>query len=612
MATNKRINTAELDFDDIKSNLKSYLQGQAQFADYDFEGSGLSVLLDILAYNTHYNALYTNLAVNESFLDSASKRDSVVSLAKNLGYRPLSATAPTATVDVRVTSPTSTPATLTIEKYTPFSTTVSGTTYNFYTNSEYTTTLSGSEYLFEDVEIKEGTFLQFRYTVADGAKYIIPNAGVDVSTITVTVQTSSGSGDAETYYEGTNLLDLNSTSKVYFLKETEDEKYELVFGDGVIGNELSNGNVITIKYLVTNADETNGASTFVYGGGSLAGGTVAVTTSVSATGGAEIEGIESIRYNAPRHYSTQNRGVTVEDYKSLINENVANVEAVNVWGGEDNDPPIYGKVFLSIKPTNATALTTNQKQNIITQVLKPKNVVSITPEIIDPEYIHIDVTTAVYYNSRLTTRTSNDIKAIVEDTIKTYNTTDLEKFDSVFRISKLQRLIDASENSILSNITRIVLHKEITPVYNVASDYSFVLVNPIYTSGEPEDSITSTPFYIAGDTTNEYYIDDDGDGNLRLYYFVTPDVKSYVNNTFGTVIYSTGEVNIPSLNITALGTGYDEFKIIIKPSSYDVVSARNQIALILDNEITVNVIADSTAVGNYAGGTNYIFTSSRS
>ena len=611
---NRRITTAELDFDAIKSNLKTYLQGQSEFADYDFEGAGLSVLLDILAYNTHYNALYTNLAVNEMFLDSASKRESVVSIAKTLGYRPRSAVAPTAIIDVRVTSPSSTPTSLNLPKYTPFSTTISGTTYNFYTTQEYSTSLNGSEYLFENVEIKEGTYLQFRYTKASGTRFIIPNAGCDLSTLTVQVQESSSTGTYDTYVEGTNLLALNSTSKVYFVKEIENELYEVIFGDGTIGAALSNGNVVTLNYLVTNKDAANFASLFTYGGDSLVGGTVVATTSTPAYGGSEIENIESIRYNAPRHFSTQNRGVTVEDYKSLVTESVSNIEAVSVWGGEDNYPPVYGKVFLSIKPNNATTLTANQKTQIINEVLKPRNVVSITPEIVDPEYIHIAVTTSVYYNPRLTNRNANDIKSIVESTIANYNVTDLEKFDSIFRFSKLSRLIDAAEPSIVSNITKISLHKPVTPVYNTNAEYSFTLVNPIYNAGEgvAEDAVSTTPFYIDGDTENEYYMDDDGNGNLRLFYYVSSNVKNYVNNTFGTVNYSTGTVVVPSLNITSLGVGFTEFKFFIKPESYDVVSARNQIAVILDDEVDVTVITDTVSLGNLAGGTSYTFTSSRS
>ena len=609
---NKRINVAELDFDNIKSNLKTYLTGQAEFSDYDFEGSGLSVLLDVLAYNTHYNALYTNLAVNETFLDSASKRDNVVSIAKSLGYTPRSATAPRAVIDVRVTSTSSTPATLSLPKYSTFTSTISGTTYTFYTTEEYTTYLDGSEYLFQNVNIREGTQLSFKYTASSGQRYIIPNAACDLATLTVQVQESAATGLFRTYTEGSNILGLTSTSEVYFVKEIQDELYEIVFGDGTIGKALSNGNVVTLNYIITNKDAANSAKLFTYSGSSLLGGTVSATTVSAASGGTDIENIESIRFNAPRHYSTQNRGVTSEDYKSLITAEVSNVEAVSVWGGEDNDPPVYGKVFCSIKPTGATALTAAQKSQIITEVLKPRNVVSITPEIVDPEYIHVAVNSAVYYNPRLTTRSAADIKAIVEGIIKNYNTTDLEKFDSVFRISKLSRLIDASESGIVSNITKVTLHKPVSPVYGVNSQYKFNIINPIYSSGQPEDSITTTAFYIDGDTVNEYYIDDDGKGNLRLYYLVSATERNYVNNNIGTVTYSTGTINVPTLNITSLGTGVTAFKFFIKPSSYDVVTARNQISVILDDEITVSVITDSFSLGNTVGGTNYTFTTSRS
>ena len=609
---NRRINVADLDFDNIKSNLKSYLQGQPEFSDYDFEGSGLSVLLDVLAYNTHYNALYTNLAINEMFLDSAVKRDNVVSLAKTLGYTPQSATAPTATINLRVASTSSTPATLSLPKYSAFTTTISGNTYTFYTLEEHTAFLDGSEYLFQNVQIKEGIKLSFKYTVADGQRYIIPNAGCDLSTLTVQVQESASTGLYETYYEGFNILGLNSTSKVYFSKEIENELYEVVFGDGTIGAALSNGNVVTLNYLITNKDAANKASLFTYAGSSLLGGTVTITTVSAASGGTDIEDIESIRYNAPRHFSTQNRGVTAEDYRSLITEEVSNVESVSVWGGEDNDPPIYGKVFISIKPVDANAITEAEKARISTEILKSRNVVSITPEIVDPEFIHIQVDTSVYYNPRLTVRSASDIKVIVEDTIKNYNETDLEKFDSIFRISKLSRLIDASEPGIVSNITRVTLHKPVDPIYDVASQYKFSIINPIYTSGEPEDSITTTAFYIEGDSENEYYIDDDGDGNLRLYYYVSATAKTYTNNNIGTVNYATGTVDIPTLNITALGTGVTEWKFFIKPESYDVVTARNQISLILDDEINVTPVLDKLAMGNYGGGTQHTFTSSRS
>lgn len=609
---NRKINVSELDFDAIKTNLKTYMQGQSEFSDYEFEGSGLSVLLDVLAYNTHYNALYTNMAINEMFLDSAVKRDNVVSIAKGLGYTPRSATAPTATVNLTVTATSSTPATLTLPKFSTFTSTIDGEAYTFYTLEENTTYLDGSQYVFSNIQIKEGTQLSFKYTASTGQRYIIPNAGCDTSTLTVQVQESASTGLYETYYEGFNILGLDSTSKIFFIKEIDNQLYEVVFGDGTIGKALSNGNIVTLNYLITNKTAANSAKLFTYTGSSLLGGTVAVTTVSAASGGTDIEEIESIRYNAPRHFSTQNRGVTIEDYKSILTEEVSGIESVNVWGGENNNPPVYGKVFCSIKPVGANALTESRKASIKNEILKGRNVVSIIPEIVDPEFIHIAVESSVYYNPRLTTRSSLDIKSIVEGIIQNYNTTDLEKFDSIFRISKLSKLIDNSEPGIVSNITKVSIHKPLDPVFNVASQYKFVLVNPIYTSGQPENSILTSPFYISGDSVNEYYIDDDGVGNLRLYYFVSQNVKDYVNNNIGTVDYQTGTVDIPTLNITSLANNTNELTFYIKPSSYDVVSARNQIALILDDEIDVTVITDKLALGNSGGGTQHTFTSSRS
>ena len=459
--TNRKIQTSDLDFDAIKANIKAYLEGQDTFRDYDFEGSSMSILLDILAYNTHYNALYTNLAVNESFLDSASKRSSVVSRAKEIGYIPHSATGAVAKVNIVVSNTTSTPASLTIPANQPFSATVDGSTYNFYNTEAAVATLSGSTYTFSDVEIKEGTPLEFKYTVADGVRYLIPNQDVDLSTVKVRVQENASSGTFETFVRQDELLDLDGTSKVFFVKEIEGELYELEFGNNTIGKELANGNVVTITYMTTNKTEANGARVFSYQGATLLGGNTAVTTTLAATGGTDVEDIESIRYNAPRYYTAQNRAVTTEDYKATIYRAYPDAQTINVWGGEDNIPAQYGKVFLSIKPETTNALTAAQKDLIITEILKNKNVVSITPEIVDPEYINLEVTTTVYYNPNLTTRALSDIKDLVIQTIKDYNNDHLESFTGIFKYSNLSRNIDATEDSILSNITTIKLHREI-------------------------------------------------------------------------------------------------------------------------------------------------------
>ena len=609
---NKNINTAELDFDAIKSNLKTFLQGQSTFADYDFEGAGLSVLLDILTYNTHYNALYTNLAVNESFLDSASKRSSVVSRAKEIGYIPHSATGAVATVNITVTGTSSLPATLTLPAYSSFTTTIEGAQYTFYNTEAISTPLSGSSYTFTGVDIKEGTPLTFKYTVAAGTQYILPNSGVDLSTLKVRVQDSATSSVFNTFVNQEEILNLDGTSQVFFIKEIEGELYELEFGNNTIGKALVTGNVVNISYMVTNTTEANGARLFAYNGSTLLGGTVAITTTTPAVGGAEIETIDSIRYNAPRSYSSQNRAVTVEDYKALIFRLYPEADTVNAWGGEDNIPAVYGKVFLSIKPTNSTVLTVAQKNYIINEVLKQKNVVSITPEIVDPEYINLEITTTAYYNPRLTSKSETELKSLVTDTIKAYNTENLESFTGIFRHSNLSSDIDSTEDSIVSNITTIKLHREIEVQYNTNANYVVYLGNPIYNSTVPEQSITSTGFYIAGNENIMYLEDlptDSRHGVLKMYYY-NIDIKTYYR-TFGTIDYQTGTVNMPELEITGIDQTTGIFELIIKPQSNDVVSIRNQLVTIPDEYINVSMVLDKVSIGDPAGGANYQFTSSR-
>jgi len=610
---NKKISVAELDFDAIKSNLKTYLEGQATFADYDFEGAGLSVLLDTLAYNTHYNALYTNLAVNESFLDSASKRSSIVSRAKEIGYVPYSATGATARINITVTGTSSTPASLTIPANTPFSTTISGKSYNFYNIDAAIAVLSGSTYTFTNVDVKEGSPLTFRYTVADGAKYILPNLDVDLSTLKVRVQENSSSSVFETYNNQENILEIDSTTPVYFIKEIEGQLYELEFGNGTIGKALANGNVVTLTYMTTNKADANGARVFSYQGPTLLSGNVAVTTVIAATNGSDIEEIASIKYNAPRSYTSQNRAVTVDDYKSLLFKSYPEAESINIWGGEDNIPAQYGKVFISIKPKTTTYLTDSQKSLIVNEILKAKNVVSITPEVVNPEYINLSLNVTAYYNPRITTRSINDMKALIVQTIEDYNDNHLNSFDGIFRYSNLTSLIDETEESIVSHIMTIKLHREIEVAYNTNQTYTINLGNPIYASGVPEESITSSGFFIPGNA-NVMYLEDNPTnkttGTIRMYYFVN-DIKTYVR-TFGSVEYASGTIVLNELEISGIdSTTSGIFELFIKPQSNDVVSVRNQLVFIPDDQINVSVIVDQVATGDQAGGSNYVFTSSR-
>lgn len=615
---NKRINVTDLDFDQIKANLKNFLKGQSEFSDYDFEGSAMSVLLDVLAYNTHYNALYNNLSINEMFLDSASKRNSVISRAKELGYTPRSSVSATAKVNLTITSPTAGPSVVTIPAYSQFNTVINGTQYSFYTKESLSAVGASTSYTLNDVVLTEGTPLTYRYEVNSGTRYIIPNTNVDLSTLRVRVQENASSSTYFAYTLSTSIVDADSTTKVFWVKEIDDGLYEVTFGDGILGKSVVSGNIVHFDYFTSNQDAANGARLFSYAGSPpYTGASVSVTTTSVAAGGATPEDLDSIKFNAPRSYAAQNRAVTPDDYRALIYANFSDAASVAVWGGEDNDPPIYGKTFISVKPKTALKLTVQQKSEIINTILAQRNIVSITPEIIDADFINVALTTTVYYNERDTVRTSNDIANIVRDTILNYNDTDLQKFEGVFRYSKLSRLIDAAEPSIVSNITTVLIRRKVAPRYNVSAEYTINVINPIYTEGVPEGAVSSTGFYIQG-SDKIHYIEDDGFGNIALFYHGAADANSagsttthiVVNPKIGTVDYAKGVINIKNLNITGLAD--IDFEITIKPESNDVVSAFTQIAQIATDHLVVTAIADKTINGDLRGGKNYQFTSSRS
>jgi hypothetical protein len=607
--TSNRINVAELDFDNIKENLKNFLRGQDQFKDYDFDGAGLNILLDVLAYNTHYNNIYTNLAVNEMFLDSAAKRSSVVSLAKMLGYVPRSASCAKSTIDLRIVNPSSTPTVTTLPSYQPFTTTVDGQTYTFYNQGDYTTSNGPNGYVFSGVTLIEGTPLSYSYTVTDGARFIIPNNNVDLTTVRVTVQDSASMGNFTNYSYASNILTaLDSASKVFFVKEIEGNLFEIYFGDGTLGAQLVNGNVVNIDYFVSSLNAPNGARLFNYTGISLLGGSANVSTKVIATGGGTPEDVESIRYNAPRSYAAQNRAVTPDDYKALILSGFAQARSVSVWGGEVNYPAVYGKVYICILPTDADKLTTLQKTYILNQILAKRNMVSVTPEILDPEYINIALSVTAYYNPTVTKKTPNQLQQIVTDTIVNYNESDLKRFDGVFRHSKLSRLIDTSDVSIVNSNITVLLRRKLIVKYNTSAQYVLNIINPLYASGQADGSIYSTGFFVKG-STDIHYVDDDGLGSIRLYTLDNNFQKIIVDPAIGSVNYDTGYLQISNLYITALADV--DFEISMKPRSNDVVSALHQVAELGLDHLTVNMIADQTASGDLSAGFNYTFTDLR-
>jgi len=609
--TSKRMSVSELDFDTIKTNLKTFLKGQTEFQDYDFEGSGLSVLIDLLAYNTHYNGIYTNLAVNEMFLDSASKRASVVSLSKMLGYTPRSAVCARAVVNATISAPTSSPSVATLPAQQPFTTSINGTSYIFYNLEDVTVSRStGGNYIFSNLNIVEGTPLSYKYTVASGVRYIIPNANIDVSTLSVQVQESSTSDMYETFTRAEDLTAVTDTTKVYFLKEIDDGLYEITFGDGVLGVGLTTGNVVTINYFVSSLEAPNSAKIFTYNGVSVLGSNLSVVTVDAASNGAASEDIDSIKFNAPRLFAAQNRAVTPDDYKALIYSKFPAAQTVSVWGGEDNNPPVYGKTYICIKPKDASKLTNQQKELISTEILNPRSVVSITPEIVDPEYFNIKVTSFVHYNPKETTKTAAQIESIVKAAILDYDTNELQKFDGVLRYTKLTGIIDQADPSIINNITRLMVRHPHSPQYGVNAQYVLNLINPISQDGGKQGEVfSSTGFYIPG-STKVHYLDDDAVGNIRLYYLNSNLDKVFVNRTQGTIDYENGLVQVNGLNITSLDGAYFEWQV--KPESYDIVSALNQIVQIDPTILNITAIADNTANGDLGAGYNYQFNSIRS
>ena len=612
----KRLNVTDLDFDNIKDNLKTFLSQQDQLTDYDFEGSTMSVLLDVLAYNTHYNAVYANVLANEMFLDSADLRNSIVSHAKHVGYTPRSATSPVAFLNVIVNNATG--STLTALRGTTFTTTVDGVSYNYIVKDSTTITPNDGVYTFSNLPVYEGTLVNNKFTVdvsnAD-QRFLIKNDLADTTTLKVTVQNSTSDTTTSTYTLATDLADIDSSSKVYYLEGAEDQQYEVKFGDGVLGAALSTGNIVTLSYIVTSANQSNGASSFSLSGNVGGFSDVTITTATNSANGAQPETPDSIRFNAPRQFAAQNRTVTPKDYESKVKQIYTNAKSVSVWGGEDNSTPVYGRVYISIKPVAGATLTEATKSDIITQ-LKDFNVASITPIIEDPETTFLQLSVDVKYDAKSTTRSTDSIKALVNSAITKFNTDNLQQFDTVFRHSKFIETINKVDTAILSNITTVKMHKTFTATTTSATTYTISYNNAFYNphSGHNASAggvLTSSGFKINGDTTNEYFLDEDGAGNVRLYYLVG-QTRTYTNNNLGTIDYTNGSITLNSLFITEVsnvdGATSTGVRLTVIPSSVDVKPVRNQVLEIDESNTTVTVSADTydtTSGIGYTTATSY-------
>ena len=550
-----KLNISQLNFDNIKANLKRYLSNQNQFKDYDFEGSGMAVLLDLLSYNTHYLSYHANIAANEMFIDTADIRESIVSLAKALGYTPNSPRASEADINVVVNGATG--ATITMNAGTQFTTTVDSVNYNFVTTSSTTIAPTDGVYTFSNLKIKEGTYVTYNYTVDTtdiDQKFLIQSVNADTSTLIVKVQNSDTDSTTSTYTKATSITELDSTSKVYFLQESEEGKFEVYFGDGVIGKSLENGNIVILQYVVTNKTAANGASSFALSGNIGGFSDVTITVNSNAANGAEAETKESIKFNAPKSYAAQDRAVTVNDYKIKVQELYANTKSVSAWGGEDNATPFYGRVYISINPKTGSNLTQATKDSLVTQ-LKKFSVASVTPVIVDPETTSVLLTSTINYNESATANTSTAIKTLITTAITNYNDNTLNQFDGVLRYSKLLDIIDDAESSILSNITTLKLRKTFTPTLSTSTnytvDFSNALYNPHTEHNKAAGGILSTTGFKVANDTNVYFFDDDGNGNIRRYYLIG-SVRNYIDSTAGTINYSTGALAFNALTIGSI------------------------------------------------------------
>ena len=584
MSANTYLNVTEVDFADIKSNLKSYLQSQTQFNDYDFEGSNMSVLLDVLSYNTHYNAFYTNMLANEMFLDTAQQRDSVVSRAKELGYITRSARGASANVTLTFTGVSNAISEFALPKNTTFTTSINDRTFTFVT-PETNIVKNISNAFSKAITITEGTPVTQEFTVNDASpiKYVIPNENVDTRSIRVTVKESASSSANTIYTQATNIREVNNQSAVYYLQETHDKQYEILFGTGSLGKPVVNGNVIQIEYRVCHGIQTNGANTFSIDSLSVTPSYTSVSLSVNsvARGGVEIESVDSIKFNAPRNFKIQNRAVVAKDFERIILNENTNLSSVIAFGGEEAEPALHGKVYIAIKPQGELIPTATLKDEIKNSI-KTRTMLGIDPVIIDPTYLYVVPTITTYYDTLKANIGSGAIQALVRDAIVNFSKTNLEQFGQKLRYSRFVRSIDNTNEAILNNEAEFEIQKRFVPSTTTSS-----LIELQYHNALQPSSISSTAF-----TFNNFIsrLDDDGLGNIRIFRFNEQKQKVFVNSTAGTVDYSTGKISINNFIVSA----FDgiEIKVNANPANKDIVPVREQILIISSADAVINTQAE--------------------
>ena len=620
MATNSsQINVTDLDFDSISDNLKAYLKGQRQFKDYDFEGSNMSVLIDLLAYASHIGAVNTNIAASELFLDSAQMRKNVVSRAKDLGFIPASESASQATIDVACskvinadgTYPTT--ATMQLLRGTIFQTVYDGTNYNYVVTSTVRPSQNGTTYNYTDVNLVQGTYATDTFvfdTQQANPKFVLSNARVDKSLTAVTV--ASG-GITSTYALSTNISAITTNSRVYYTQENEEGFIEIYFGDGVLGASLKDGDTINVTYVVVDTEHADGANQFSMVGTIAGFSDIRTTRVVASTGGAEKESIDSIKFKATKFYTSQNRLVTLNDYKAKVSEYYPNADAVAVWGGEDNDPPQYGKVFIALKPKNSDYLSDTEKASVQTKLNK-LNMLTVRPTIIDADIVKILISCVFKYNENATQYSNGELVTLVTSSINTFDNTNLANFDSVFRHSNLVKAIDETDSAILSNTCNLRLKKATTitiaKTLGYTSSFGNALYNPNSGYNAAGGGITQTTgFYTQGDTVNVHYFDDNGNGILRRYY-VSSGARVYLDSSAGTVDYTNGKITINAINITSTVNTDSTIDFTVIPAGNDVVASRGNLIDIAPADVKVTGEVDTIASGESSAGVGYTSTSS--
>ena len=610
-----------LDFDQIKSSIRDYLRANTNFTDYDFEGSNLSIIIDALAYNTYTTAYNTNMAANECFLDSATLRENVVALARNIGYVPRSRRSARAKVSFIVSGLLET-STLTLNSGIVCNGSGENTNYIFCIPEDITVPVTNGVAEFNNIEIYEGVFITQSFTVDTSLfnqKFVLDNSFIDTSTIKVKIKSSSSSTSSVTYQQIDNIIGITSTSASYLLQEIEDERYELIFGDNVIAKKLSNGNVITVSYIVTDGREGNGASEFSFvgnitnqDGGSINSSLIGlVSTEEKSRDGDEIESISSIKYYAPRIYSSQYRAVTSSDYESVLGYIYPNVESVTAFGGEEMSPPRFGKVFISVKPRNGDFLSDETKRELV-QKLKNYAVAGIVPEFIDLKYLYVELQTNPYYNPSLNDDSEN-LKTGVSNALTQYSRSiDVNKFGGRFKYSKAVSLIDSIDSSITSNITLVTIRRNLKAVIGQFAQYEVCYGNMFHTQ-ESSYNIVSTGFTIEGVTGTVYLADEvinREKGRIFFFTYTEGGTPNIIKKNAGTVDYIHGEILIDTVNILSTVIANNVVEIQAIPHSNDIVGLRDLYVKFDMTNTTINMIQDLIASGENTSGSRFVHTHS--